>query len=435
MDDKLKDFINEDDSIRKEKLSEELINESTSEFMEESKIDNLLSLSFDELDVSDEVLETVKESDADMPHLAENVLQTIYKDKKKKNSVIYFVSGLAAVLALSFVLMNLNTGPWQFSSKKQDNPETTRNQTKKYKEIVKLPEGVVVKLIEDSTYELINNDKEFLRLTKGHVVVNVESRKNKKPLFFTMPDSTVKVTGTTFTLRCDSEESYVSVQEGSVEVIKDGKVIKLSENQFDIASKDFLDTGDVINGLEKVYSFEKLDGLDFKGSPGLVKGIVGSAINFDGASQLIIPRSGRIHEESVSFWFKVNEFDKQPQSILGQHQINNSDNGFNIVINKKEQLSLQLKNRLKMNKGNSLPLVENKWYHAVFIRSNTGDYSFYVDGKLILTENFKYSYRSQDIHIGKSLTTYWSPFNGAVDELRIYSRPLTEKEVLKLFNR
>ena len=434
MDDKLKDYIHEGDLEKKKLQSEELLNESAAEFLEERKMDNLLSLSFQGIDVSAKALETIKDSEEELPDLADNVLRTIGENKRKKN-IIYFISGLAAVLALSIVLINLNTGIMQFSAQKEDSQEKPEYQNKKYKEIIELSEGVTIRIVEDSTYELIDSQDEFLRLKKGHVLIEVKSRKDKPPLFFKMPHSTVKVTGTAFTLKCDSESSYVNVHEGAVELIKKGRVIKLSANQFDSSNRNFMDSGDVLSGLENQYSFEKISGLNIEGSPKLVEGVRGSAIKFAGASKVIIPRSTKVRQESISFWFKVDEFYNEPQSIIGQNNSNNSVLGFNIVISKGGFLVLQLKDRSKMNKSNKTPIAKGKWHHVAFTRSLDGDFAFYLDGNQILSDNFRYWYAREDIYLGKSLAPYWKYFRGAVDELRIYNRPLSSKEVRKIYNK
>jgi hypothetical protein len=429
MDDNLKNYIFVDDADMKEQISDELLNESTAEFIEECKMENLLLSVFDEIDVSQKTLDTISETDEGLVYLAGDVLETIKKNKRKqrKQQFIYIFSGIAAVLALSFVLINLNTGTPQLFYTKSDTLGKSAPKNLKFKETIQLPEGVVVRIIEDSEYELVNSENEFLRLTKGSIYVEVDSRANKSPLYFKMPHNTVKVIGTSFTLTCDSKSSFVAVHEGTVELIKKDKVVKVSARQSASANKDFLGKIDILNGLERLYSFEKLNDLNFEGSPKLTRGIIGNALKLDGASKVILPRSSQVPEESISFWFQVKEFFDEPQAIIGQNHHLHSKDGFNIFVNN-GHLSLQLKKCFNKSKGNKTAIIKNKWHHVVFTRGQSGDYSLYLDGKVIVSGNFQYFYRTENILLGKSQVTHWKPFVGSVDELRIYNRPLSYKE-------
>lgn len=75
----------------------------------------------------------------------------------------------------------------------------------------------------------------------------------------------------------------------------------------------------------------------------------------------------------------------------------------------------------------------NKWTHVAFVYGKT--YArLYVDGQLMdereTTPNFT-RMNAQNLYIGK-FSDYWYPFNGLVDEVRIYNRALTAAEVISL---
>ncbi|HEY0608941.1 MAG TPA: LamG domain-containing protein [Chitinophaga sp.] len=76
-----------------------------------------------------------------------------------------------------------------------------------------------------------------------------------------------------------------------------------------------------------------------------------------------------------------------------------------------------------------------RWYTVIF--TYDGDTSrIYVDGEMKgqeLIKTAQFTANAQDIFIGKSEYSsfpYW--FNGVIDELRIYNRPLNEKEIKQL---
>ena len=72
----------------------------------------------------------------------------------------------------------------------------------------------------------------------------------------------------------------------------------------------------------------------------------------------------------------------------------------------------------------------NKWTHVAFVYG--GGYArLYVDGNLLdereSTPNFS-TMNSRNLYIGK-FSDYWYPFNGVIDEVRIYNRALTKSEI------
>ena len=75
----------------------------------------------------------------------------------------------------------------------------------------------------------------------------------------------------------------------------------------------------------------------------------------------------------------------------------------------------------------------NLWTHVAFVYGN-GRARLYVNGELMCDNesnpNFS-TMNSRDFYIGK-FSDYWYPFNGAIDEVRIYDRPLSESEIKAL---
>ena len=77
----------------------------------------------------------------------------------------------------------------------------------------------------------------------------------------------------------------------------------------------------------------------------------------------------------------------------------------------------------------------NVWYHAVLIKKNQR-YEYYLNGRLIgsgAIENYISSVRGFPVaQIGTIRTRETGFFDGAVNNLRIYSRALSEDEVKAL---
>ena len=76
----------------------------------------------------------------------------------------------------------------------------------------------------------------------------------------------------------------------------------------------------------------------------------------------------------------------------------------------------------------------NKWTHVAYVFGD-GYARLYVNGQLIdekeSTPDFSWM-NELDLYIGK-FSDYWYPFNGLIDEVRIYNRALTAEEVMALY--
>ena len=71
------------------------------------------------------------------------------------------------------------------------------------------------------------------------------------------------------------------------------------------------------------------------------------------------------------------------------------------------------------------------WYHAVAVYS-AGTYKLYLDGVLIVAGNETGSVDGSNFRFGKHSSPMW--FEGAIDEVRFYGRPLGDTEVMELYS-
>jgi hypothetical protein len=92
----------------------------------------------------------------------------------------------------------------------------------------------------------------------------------------------------------------------------------------------------------------------------------------------------------------------------------------------------------------SATIAANQWYHvAATLDGNTGDMSIYINGLLSTKTNttmrpFGPLIASEQpcLGIGNVGTSCWDyvPFNGAIDEISLYSRALSESEIAAIYN-
>ncbi len=94
------------------------------------------------------------------------------------------------------------------------------------------------------------------------------------------------------------------------------------------------------------------------------------------------------------------------------------------------------------NESNSVNIVEpgytfpstNRWYHLVAIINSGGDVSGYVDGSFIGSTEFignSIHFTTSNLYIG-TRSAGNIPFNGTIDDVRIYNRALEEDEIKTL---
>lgn len=154
------------------------------------------------------------------------------------------------------------------------------------------------------------------------------------------------------------------------------------------------------------------------------KGAANSAYSFDGVSQYIEGPNfiaQKNNQVSVSLWIKTKPTDYQYGGAV-------LCNDFGIVINGD-----------KVGMGISLPSTSSVlsiisydvWTHIV------GTYdgqtiSIYVNGALAGTKNHPGDISNPNISftVGKFVTSFWS---GAVDDIRLYSRVLSQSDITKLY--
>jgi hypothetical protein len=184
-------------------------------------------------------------------------------------------------------------------------------------------------------------------------------------------------------------------------------------------------------------------------------GIANSAYTFDGDNDYIstspINVVGGSNQMALSLWLKVDSFPSQISTLIDQYRNYQDSRVFSFQLDTgyyASGTSLRLgvygsnpnENKLAVITPN-LNLNENVWYHAIAIY-NAGAISIFLDGNkiedLIISaqngsENFLIADSLERLGMGLDLQTYTWKFNGALDDIRIYNRALSDCEIQELF--
>ena len=175
------------------------------------------------------------------------------------------------------------------------------------------------------------------------------------------------------------------------------------------------------------------------------KGVPNTAIQF-GSGNIVTPTLPASSVWSISFWFKTNSTANTIWLELSPFL--NTINGFLSTINNdgsgKIRGYINSVNNANVNhKFTNNSFNNNNWHHLVLILDRTqpasNEIKIYVDKvlqSLSSTSNSEQlgNYTSENLYIGARGTTLTQPYNGAMDDFKIFNRPLTQTEITNLYN-
>ena len=166
---------------------------------------------------------------------------------------------------------------------------------------------------------------------------------------------------------------------------------------------------------------------------------INGAIKFDGEQDYIKIEKEDIfdltHAITVAAWIKVNEFNKNWQAIVTKgddswriaRDVDKNSVQFALNSLPKEQI---LRSQININDG--------KWHHVAGVYDGEKQKMYlYIDGQLELSGDAPdpIHENNEPVLIGENSQATGRFWNGWIDEVRIYSRPLTTNEIAELYAR
>ncbi|MEP0128077.1 MAG: LamG-like jellyroll fold domain-containing protein [Ekhidna sp.] len=135
---------------------------------------------------------------------------------------------------------------------------------------------------------------------------------------------------------------------------------------------------------------------------------------------------------TIEFRFKGQDAPPSGESysILNRHNQSGSNNGFNF-IHTASNLFVQIKQAgTAVNLSDNENLLDGEWHHVALVYNWNGENQLFVDGELKDTQSVSnISISDEPLRIGLSPDSFWTPFDGSFDELRIWSTQLTGAEI------
>lgn len=153
-----------------------------------------------------------------------------------------------------------------------------------------------------------------------------------------------------------------------------------------------------------------------------IDGVFGKALEFQPGSNVEIPDSDSLRdleEYTVALWIKFNKLSADWNHIFEK------DGSYGITVNSGGGDFRFTPNSGKVWVETKFKVEEGKWYH-IAMTANNSSVSFYVDGKKQADTNEPLVFTNNIINIGHG-PSY--PVDGAVDEVKFWSKTLTLDEV------
>ena len=163
----------------------------------------------------------------------------------------------------------------------------------------------------------------------------------------------------------------------------------------------------------------------------------GQAASFDGHSRINLPTSQdlslRDHDFTVQVWLKIPKYadDKNDYCVLGSKSSAYQQALHLLIRNGKPYMGFY-NNDIE---GNT-QIEPNRWYNVTWrYNKQNGEQAIFVNGKLDAIATSRPGYMGSDsLYVGFTGFNQSSYFSGTLDNIAIWSRVLSEKEILGLSN-
>jgi hypothetical protein len=189
-------------------------------------------------------------------------------------------------------------------------------------------------------------------------------------------------------------------------------------------------------GIVRDYSGEGNEGIAEGNLSSGIEGVLGSnAFEFDGSDDFVTnDKDSGVYDfndpASYSFWAKTSDSSGSYFGILGSHQSSNPYNGW-AIANDNGQVSLWTDQSSWQSTG--VNIADGNWHHYTAVIDGS-EFKLYKDGVLERTLSYTPP-SSEDVpfYIADRNDAEGNPFEGSLDEIRIYNRTLSESEIKNLY--
>ena len=168
-------------------------------------------------------------------------------------------------------------------------------------------------------------------------------------------------------------------------------------------------------------------------------GKIGQALKFDGVDDYVNLVDGSLALGTSNFTISVYLKHSQASTWRGIFVKGASGgSGYGLHLNTSGLVDLGIESSVNTHVTSTTRVDDNKWHHVLISATRNGNALFYIDGILDATRDISSQNGSLNNSIVARIGMYSSgntwPFNGLIDEVRVYNRALSASEVKVLYN-
>jgi hypothetical protein len=189
------------------------------------------------------------------------------------------------------------------------------------------------------------------------------------------------------------------------------------------------------NGIEEVVGANATTVSLSAGVGGWRTGILGQAAEFGGntLNQIRAPALDLVGDLTLSFWYRYRALGSAGYCPAISQMLGAGGDNINYAV-LQNATSLTLYGRYDTSYLVSIDGISDTWVHCVFTRTTAGLCTGYRNGIVVTSHSgpIPFSVPTADLIIGHRDDNY-SGFDGAIDEVGIWSRILTTTEIEELY--
>ena len=167
-----------------------------------------------------------------------------------------------------------------------------------------------------------------------------------------------------------------------------------------------------------------------------------SAYSFNGSTSYIDIVDNSVYRPTTGTWVLWTKLTSAPGSvtsaIMSKHSSSSSVNGIIIGATTSGTISGQVKNGSSSQSVTctSCTINDSNW-HMVALTFTPTQAQYYFDGVASTATSLAtvsgWTFDTSSLRLGKSVDSFWSLYNGSIDDVRIYKRVLTSTEIQALY--
>ena len=174
------------------------------------------------------------------------------------------------------------------------------------------------------------------------------------------------------------------------------------------------------------------------GGVNYVLGEVGNAFTFNGdrGSYVNVPDAPSLNSTigTWDFWMKSTQTNSFV-GLVGKHDAASSLNGITMQMDQGHaRVEVKGPGPTLLLTGTTT-LNDGQWHHMALTFQSNGQVVLYIDGHMEASGTAPvFSFNATPLRFGTMLDTFWTPYNGLLDEVQIFNRVLSATEVRSIFS-